>query len=861
MAEQSGFVEEARQKIVTRTGLASDTPAGAVTGELAQRGVNQAGESLANLGTTVGKNASNAIDAIVDFAKFQIEYVDKLCFRRAVNGLYKQILLQRSTSAPKWDFWGPFGYTKSELEKKAQGIQPTEIYIFAAEQVFRKKFDAAQQAYAGCINKDKAEEEANPGIPLTTAEVDPSRLIKPFDRRMDRLFVDTNGDVLPKIPFDTATQEASTIGFIMSEKAIAERSTEIGKKAEDFYNSIKQQKEAMRQDDYYIGLSSLVNVYSITKLYGSKGGEFLLDQVNERAWYEIDQTNESTLGFSKNPTTTSIISWGNGDPYGRTPYHFTDFAFCKYWNLIPNNRMITLRRFAAPIYDNMKFPGMDGLNDEGNPSKTGNNDTQQLGNNGNVQSEGTSTAGSDSGSVSGGSGKKVSFPPMATAVTYFGDETGNNISDLLKFTTGLNWDDAEADVWTVSPDQSPDSQAGAGGLFGNLTKYSEMFNIGLGNYNNQAVLNSGQMPPDPYVDGPYENRIIGPVNRIQSVKKRAPGLQFENTLAITFEYSARPIGGVNPKAALLDILSNFLVLGSASAVFWGGQHRFMGQPQKYPFIGGDKGIQQWYRGDPIGWGRTSMKQLAKQAPNAFQAGGDFFKKLLGVFSSGSLTEGGNKALDILSGGAAGNYLKAFAAERSSGQIPYLQGMKALLIGEPVGEWHVTMGNPLNPMAMIGNLILDHIEIEFNDELGPDDFPTELKVVVYLEHGMARDRDSIQSIFNRGMGRIYELPDKFIGSADVETAVDKFTKDNKKYDKGGRNPEWYNVPIGDSRTNYGKWGRAAQKENALGGEVSVWNRSKFSSISGTQNLDLSLGKIDHKSQYRAADWIYERALKG
>jgi hypothetical protein len=396
---------------------------------------------------------------------------------------------------------------------------------------------------------------------------------------------------------------------------------------------------------------------------------------------------------------------------------------------------------------------------------------------------------------------------------------------------------------------------------GGMTKYAEMFNIGLGNFNTSAILNDSQLPPDPYIDGPYENRVIGPVNRIDEVKKRKAGLQFENKLAIVFEYKGRPIGGVNPKAALLDILSNFLVIGSASAVFWGGQHRFMGQPQKYPFIGGDKGIQQWYRGDPIGWGSTSMQNLAKQVPNVLDSGSNFFKEILGVFSTGSIGGAFNKATEVLSGsGVAGNFVRSYAAEKSSGQIPYLKGMSALLIGEPVGEWHVTIGNPLNPIAMIGNLICNNIELELNDELGPDDFPTELKITVNLEHAMARDRDSIQSIFNRGMGRIYELPDNLTGSADYETAVDSYTKDGGKYSPAGRNPDLINIPIGDSGTNYGKYGRAAVRPNALKENLTVWNRPPFRALSGTQNLDLSLGKIEHKSQFRAADWVYLKSLK-
>jgi len=77
-----------------------------------------------------------------------------------------------------------------------------------------------------------------------------------------------------------------------------------------------------------------------------------------------------------------------------------------------------------------------------------------------------------------------------------------------------------------------------------------------------------------------------------------------------------------------------------------------------------------------------------------------------------------------------------------------------LTGEPVGEWHLVIGNPMNPIAMIGNLICTDIDFEFNDELGADDFPTELTINVKLKHGRPRDKGDIESMFNYGNGRMY-----------------------------------------------------------------------------------------------------------
>jgi hypothetical protein len=106
----------------------------------------------------------------------------------------------------------------------------------------------------------------------------------------------------------------------------------------------------------------------------------------------------------------------------------------------------------------------------------------------------------------------------------------------------------------------------------------------------------------------------------------------------------------------------------------------------------------------------------------------------------------------------------------------VQGIRSLLTGEPVGEWHVTIGAPHNPIMMIGNLICTNCKIELGDEMGPDDFPIEIKATITLEHGMPRDRVGIESMFNKGRGRFYSLPKGYEESFSSlsETRVDKVT---------------------------------------------------------------------------------------
>jgi hypothetical protein len=683
----------------------------------------------------------------------------------------------------------------------------------------------------------------------------------PFDKRLNRLETQIQKQADSKssisqvitVPFSTDYTDLATTGYIISQNTLRDK-LKADPQIKAKMDAIKAEYDTIAKNDFYKGVAALQNYYATVRLYGSQGGKYLVNQKNQRRWYEVDTTTSNGPNFASTPTTSALISWGGADPYGRTPYQFTDFVFSKYWKKIENNRLITLRRYAAPILDNLNVPGMT------NQSIPQNTNTTQTAN----SKEDMGTTREDN----------FSFPPMATAITYFGADTGNSLNSILKFTTGVPWEDAQADVWNVTTDSVPSNESGPGALFGGgIAKFAEMLNVAGGKLDTQLVMNKGQLPPDPYENGPYENRIKGPINRIDSVKKRKPGMTFSwDGISLVFEYVARPVGGVNPKAALLDILGNFLVMGSASAVFFGGAHRFMSDPAKYPFMGGNNGIERWYRGDPVGWALTSIQQFSQGGAEPNSGGGsgtsvasNLFKNIEGFFSqlfSGEKGSGMSAITSLFSGGT-GQIITNQLAKKSAGQIPYLQGMKAILTGEPVGEWHVTIGNPLNPIAMIGNLICEGITVEFNEELGPDDFPTEMKITVNLKHAMARDRDAIESVFNRGMGRIYSLPDSMSGSADFQTVIDNPTAKQGRSVSVGTAPNRRFGIIGNAGQTGGTFNpKEGIKPNPMGGDISVWNRTAFNlgiSENSAQQFISSQDDI-YYSVFRTADWIAQRSLQ-
>lgn len=751
---------------------------------------------------------------------FQALARDVECIGNAVKEIYIAKYPKDDSTVNKWAY-----------EAFINNTTNIDQIGMASSWVYKNRYSDIDGILQNCAAKNASTTSSNTSKSSKETDYTVNTTIDPFDRRIYRVEI-LKGDketTYPLIiPFSEKYKDLATNQYIMTGENLKKMKKDNTKKGwQDGY-------EQMKKNNFYEGVPSLQNNYALIRLYGSNGGKYLLNQKGERRWYEVDSVSgDNKLNFSNNPTTTSLISWGNADPHGRTPYQFTDFVFCKHWNKISNNRMITLRRYAAPALDNLNFPGMQ------DDISNSNSDTNGGGN----------TTG------------KIVFSPMASAVTYFGEGTGNSLNSLLKFSTGVLWDDATAAVWEVNADSVPESTplSESGGLFGGIGKVAEMLNVAGGNFDPEYIANKGQLPPDPYSNGPYENRIQGPVNRIDSVKKRKPGLAFQwDGLNLVFDYVARPIGGVNPKAVLLDIMSNFLVIGSASAVFFGGAHRFMANPAKYPFVGGSKGIEKFYRGDPIGWGLEAVKDFTGDKGSGAGIGSSFLDSAKSFFGNLFSGEKGSLfgSLEGLMTGATGNIIKNEIAKKSAA-VPYLKGLKAILTGEPVGEWHVTIGNPLNPIAMIGNLICEGIDVEFNEELGPDDFPTEMKITVKLKHGMARDRDAIESIFNRGMGRIYTLPDSFLGSADFQTTVDKATASDKSGTMPNRRVSFLYKEGMD--TGYIPKGQIDGKPESNSGSVSVWDRGSFSGAV-SENSDVTYSSKElFRSAYHAEAWISKKAL--
>jgi hypothetical protein len=536
----------------------------------------------------------------------------------------------------------------------------------------------------------------------------------PLDPRLIYVVGD-DGSVVYSFTNTESLQAALVDGFVVEGPGGAQTSASSSKITPDAAKS--------KYTEFW-GVPSIMNYNAYINLQaaaGKQGNQYLIDRENQPRFYDVSSQgtlkgeNQSSMGEL---TVTELVNWCQQPENIKFPYKYQDFVFLKWWKKVPLNYMITLRRYTFPVLDSV------GSSQEAKKEV-----------------------------------KEKNLTPAATAITFLGEDPGNKISTIMgPIEAGLKWKEVKADVWEVSNSGSPGNPdsplPGLAKALGFLTGGADALKP-----------SDGGPPPDPYNNGPYANKILGPVTVVDNTQARERGITFKHEISLVFEYSARSIGGINSKAALLDILGNLMILTYNEASFWGGMNRYMPQGaggSLEPFLGGDAGRAAWLQGNPSGF----FEALSTQFTTALKNFGDVFSKFLDDPVSG---------LQSIASGAASSAMKL----SSGGSKGFMQGIHSILTGAPVGEWHLTVGSPLNPMMMIGNLICTGIKIEFNDELGPDDFPTELKATITLEHGMPRDRAGIESMFNKGRGRMYSLPkgyeDTF--SSTQTSAVDSSTSNS------------------------------------------------------------------------------------
>jgi len=432
------------------------------------------------------------------------------------------------------------------------------------------------------------------------------------------------------------------------------------------------------------------------------------------------------------------LSLSSNSVLGQARYRYADFMYCKDLGKVSNNHLITLRKFSHPVGDN--------IFELASPKHSANKKGKSF-------------------DTEGGVG---------VLVTWFGTDD-NKLEDILTYSYQATWKPLESTIEDVESREDDTEHRGILGFLANSVNpnYAQMVNRGYAldnsiyNWLGARISTKTLRKTDntEMLRNYDKNKVYTPLNTVQNTHIYEGKLVMNQEITLNFCYKLRAYDNINPKTAMLDLIGNILEVTYRRGKFWGGERRFVGAPQ-----------------NKAAWQKTTAFidnawDKLGGIMSALLSGvniGNVLSKIAGAISegAGAIVNAAGSAAQQIAGGNGDKLAKELGQKilalnkrigfskglkgllKNALGRPAMYAMNSLLDGSDVGLWHLTVGNPKNPIAVMGNLILTDATIQHSGPLGIDDFPTDLKVTVKLKPARSRDATEISRMYTRGESAIY-----------------------------------------------------------------------------------------------------------
>lgn len=494
---------------------------------------------------------------------------------------------------------------------------------------------------------------------------------------------------------------------------------------------------------------SLFNPYNGVHILGITENVPLLYDQNENHLnpVDLDSDEEGTkaLKFDNKISDCSISrlvaeSAKKESILGQAKYKYADFAFCKDLGM-PNNRLITLRKFSTPVGDYI-FRASAVRNKTEDKKDTEQKDS-----------------------------KRDKYTPFNTPADvgrmccYF-DTDDNKLEDILKYNFSSSWKNMEAKI-EQQRSQENDHVTPVGSVLNMLNPsmntsiengFSGSSNHLIGRaFNSWFGWNTQAYHDNKVLTNYDEHKIYTPRNTVQSMHKYEGNLQFKHEFTLVFSYKLRGYQNINPKSAMLDLLANIFATTYFRGSFWGGRNEIFGaQPNKSGWNKANQLIDKF--GDMADGLIASLENGTFDFSSILGSIGNFTGQVMDSIKNAlsnpidTLQEGVQTVAKKIKDYKISSAVKGLVKNQLG--RPEIYAFQSLLDGSNTGLWHVTIGNPFNPIAVMGNLIITDVQVQHLGPLGIDDFPTELKVTVSLKHSRPRDAVAMERMYTKGVGAIY-----------------------------------------------------------------------------------------------------------
>ena len=499
-------------------------------------------------------------------------------------------------------------------------------------------------------------------------------------------------------------------------------------------------------------------------------------------------------------------------PLGMARYRLVDFMYCKDLGKVSNNHLITLRKFPFPVSDHIfQFSG---------PKYAG-------------KMHSVETPGD-----------------VGRLLAWFGTDD-NKLEDICKFETQATWKEIQNKIQEIDSKENNQERGPLGKILNSVNpsynRYAEA--TGNGGHNILAELGSRLQPGlvkestdnnDVLRMSADNNKVYTPKNTVQDNHIYEGKLILKQEITVNFSYKLRAYENINPKSAFLDLMGNILEVTFQRGRYWKGETRLIGSPQNK---------SGWQKANALidnAWSKLGG------FIEAMAAGTLNFNDILGAVSN-MIGEAAQAAANMITGIDTNNLGKELAGQlqKLNNATGLSHGMKALLknqlgrpamyamdsliSGDDMGCWHLTVGNPYNPIMSIGNLILTSSTVTHSGALGVDDFPSEIKVTCSLKPARSRDSTGIARYYTKGMNGLY-LPTSRNNSTDFYN-FDSFSSvelDQARHDAQNKNMN------SDTDINTGNQG-TVNKEGATSNQTNTTKPDQNTSNNELTPTDKAFGK--------------------
>jgi hypothetical protein len=618
------------------------------------------------------------------------------------------------------------------------------------------------------------------------------------DVDMSNLYKDSNyfTSIRSSVPKETIHRPAEYKGedaSVQSNKVISEDPLRIGDSqisqanlynspmgvAQSTYESFEKNGDTqMKYTEIQAVVNSLFNPYYGIHPRGVGPGQWPVAKSN---WDEADNISGfkyNYLGDCRISTLVNLSKYSRSI-LGQGRYKYSDFMFCKELGM-PNNHLITLRRYASPIGDQIHGQGavannytiitMSNVKNQKDAKKQKSKKIKNFENSAKV---------SDVGHL----------------CCYFGGED-NKLEDIIKYSFKQTYKTMNSEIQRQNSKE--DDRPSLLGAIINTTSAgyrAHMANSTAGNNNLLALWGGSNHAPGivrsifgsqpwHHNDGDLyhvdKNKIYEPRNTIQEVDYYEGKIQFQHEFSLVFSYEMRAYDNISPKAAMLDLIANILRTCGTHGSFWGGARQLNGpSPNAAGWNKANHLIDNTW--DALGSGIGTMFQGGFSMDSIMSGLSKMMSSELGQMISGLVDKAADMTTKLVKGmeglidgtasreeifGAIWKDIKdvnkatglsdmAKAKLKDAMGRPQIYAWDSLLSGGDTGMWHVTIGNPLRPIMTFGNLEITNTTVEHSGPLGIDDFPTKLKVTVQLKHARPRDIGAIEKMYAFGASSIYK----------------------------------------------------------------------------------------------------------